>query len=114
MKAALDIVLAEPERIQRLWDNANRLSAGLKALGFDLGRSCTPILPVCIGDDLQCFKFCRLLQDEGVFVNPVVVPGVEPGHALLRVSLMATHTFAQVDFALEKFEKVGRHTGLVH
>jgi 8-amino-7-oxononanoate synthase len=112
--AALEIVLSEPERIQRLWDNAHRLSAGLKAMGFDLGRSCTPILPVCIGDDRLCFKFCRLLQDEGIFVNPVVTPGVEPGNALLRVSLMATHTFAQIDFALEKFEKVGRQTGLVH
>ena len=67
-----------------------------------------------MGDDRLCFTFCRLLQDEGVFVNPVVVPGVEPGKALLRVSLMATHTFAQIDFALEKFEKVGRQTGLVH
>ncbi len=112
--AALEIVLSEPERIQRLWDNAHRLSAGLKALGFDLGRSTTPILPVHMGDDRLCFTFCRLLQDEGVFVNPVVVPGVEPGKALLRVSLMATHTFAQIDFALEKFEKVGRQTGLVH
>lgn len=112
--AALEIVLAEPERIQRLWDNAHRLSVGLKAMGFNLGRSSTPILPVHMGDDRLCFKFCRLLQDEGVFVNPVVVPGVEPGNALLRVSLMATHTFAQIDFALEKFEKVGRQTGLVH
>jgi len=111
--AALEIVLAEPERIEQLWANARRLSDGLKGMGFDLGRSCTPILPVRIGDDHLCFKFCRLLQDEGIFVNPVVVPGVEPGNALLRVSLMATHTFPQIDFALEKFAKVGRETGLV-
>ena len=111
--AALDIIVSEPERIQRLWDNTHRLSAGLKALGFNLGRSCTPILPVHMGDDRLCFQFCRFLQDEGIFVNPVVTPGVEPGNALLRVSLMATHTFAQIDIALEKFEKVGRQTGLV-
>ncbi len=111
--AALDIILAEPQRVQQLWDNANRLSAGLKSLGFNLGRSCTPILPVFVGDDRVCFKFCRLLQDEGVFVNPVVVPAVEPGNALLRVSLMATHTFAQIDAALDKFAKVGRQTGVI-
>ena len=112
--AALEIILSEPERIQRLWENAHRLSIGLKGMGFDLGRSCTPILPVRIGDDRLCFKFCRLLQDEGVFVNPVVAPGVEPGNALLRLSLMATHTFAQIDFALEKFAKVGRQMNFVH
>ena len=61
----------------------------------------------------MCFKVCRLLQDEGVFVNPVVSPAVQPGHALIRVSLMATHTFAQIDRALEKFEKVGRLLGLI-
>jgi 8-amino-7-oxononanoate synthase len=111
--AALDIVLTEPERIQRLWDNTRRLSSGLASLGFNLGRSCTQILPVTIGDDLLCFRFCRRLQDEGIFVNPVVVPAVEPGNAILRVSLMATHTSAQIDFALDKFHKVGRETGLL-
>ena len=110
--AALEIIQAEPERIRALWDNTHRMAAGLRKMGFSLLHSASPILPVHIGDNLACFKACRLLQDEGVFVNPVVSPAVEPGHAMLRVSLMATHTFDQVDVALEKFEKVGKMLSL--
>jgi 8-amino-7-oxononanoate synthase len=110
--AALEIIQAEPERIRALWDNTRRMADGLRKMGFALGNSATPILPVQIGDNFVCFKACRLLQDEGVFVNPIVVPAVEPGHALLRVSLMATHTFDQIDVALEKFAKVGKMLNL--
>jgi 8-amino-7-oxononanoate synthase len=110
--AALEIIQAEPERIRALWDNTRRMADGLRRMGFSMGNSVTPILPVQIGDNFVCFKACRLLQEEGVFVNPVVVPAVEPGHALLRVSLMATHTFSQIDAALEKFEKVGKMLNL--
>lgn len=111
--AALEIIQAEPERIRALWDNTHRLADGLRKMGFSLGNSVTPILPVQIGDNFVCFKACRLLQEEGVFVNPVVAPAVERGHALLRVSLMATHTFDQIDVALEKFEKVGKMLSLL-
>lgn len=110
--AALEIIRAEPERNRALWDNTHRMADGLRRMGFPLGTPASPILPVSIGDNFVCFKACRLLQDEGVFVNPVVAPAVEPGHALLRVSLMATHTFAQIDVALEKFEKVGKALNL--
>jgi 8-amino-7-oxononanoate synthase len=111
--AALQIVRSEPERIHQLWDNTRRMTDGLKGMGYDLGNTVTPILPVKIGDDLACLQMCLSLQDEGIFVNPVVYPGVEIGNALLRVSLMATHTFAQVDQALEKFEQVGKRLGLL-
>jgi 8-amino-7-oxononanoate synthase len=111
--AALDIIQSEPERIQRLWNNTHRMVGNLRSIGYDLGNSTTPILPVHVGDDLMCFKMCRALQDEGVFVNPVITPAVEPGRALLRVSLMATHTFEQIDQAVEKFEKVGKRLGVI-
>jgi 8-amino-7-oxononanoate synthase len=111
--AALDIVLSEPERLRQLWDNTHRLSAGLKALGFDLGHSATPILPVMVGDDLRCLQMSVGLEERGVFVNPVVYPGVEAGHALLRVSVMATHAFGQIDRALDEFERVGRRVGVL-
>lgn len=111
--AALEIIQAEPERIRALWDNTHRMADGLRKMGFAIGNSASPILPVQIGDNFVCFKACRLLQEEGVFVNPVVAPAVEPGHALLRVSLMATHSFAQIDEALGKFEKVGRTLSLI-
>jgi 8-amino-7-oxononanoate synthase len=111
--AALDIIQSEPERLQQLWKNTRRLSDGLKSMGYDLGRSTTPILPVMIGDDLKCLKMSVALQEEGIFVNPVVYPGVELGQALLRVSLMATHSFEQIDRALDKFESVGKRLGIL-
>lgn len=106
--AALDVIQTEPERIEKLWANTKRMAEGLRNLGYNLGNTTTPILPVMIGDDMKCLQMCLLLQGEGVFVNPIVHPAVEVGNALLRVSLMATHTFAQIDRALEKFERVGK------
>jgi 8-amino-7-oxononanoate synthase len=82
-------------------------------MGYDLGKSMTPILPVTIGDDLTCLRMSLALQEEGVFVNPVVYPGVEVGQAMLRVSLMATHSFEQIDRAIDKFEQVGRRLGVI-
>ncbi|MDD5675124.1 MAG: aminotransferase class I/II-fold pyridoxal phosphate-dependent enzyme, partial [Chitinivibrionales bacterium] len=111
--AALDIIESEPQLIEQLWANSRRMTHGLKTMGYDLGATETPILPVFIGDDLTCFKMCRILQEEGIFVNPVVSPAVELGHSLLRVSLMATHTFEQIDFALDKFHSVGKKLGVL-
>ena len=111
--AALEIMKSEPERIVQLWKNTNRMKQGLLSLGFDLGNSETPILPVYTRDMLKTFQFCRRLQEEGIFVNPVVSPGVPPGQELLRVSLMATHTFEQIDRSLEAFQKVGKELGII-
>jgi 8-amino-7-oxononanoate synthase len=111
--AAVEIMLSEPERIDQLWKNTERMKQGLLALGFDLGASETPILPVYCRDLLGAFKMTKRLQEEGVFVNPVVSPAVAPGHELIRISLMATHTDAQIDFALEKLGKVGKELGLL-
>lgn len=111
--AALHIMIAEPERIAQLWKNTERMKQGLISLGFHLGESETPILPVYVHDMLKTFQFCKRLQDEGVFVNPVVSPGVPVGDELLRVSLMATHTFEQIDRSLEKFQKVGKELGII-
>ena len=110
--AALDIMIREPERIERLWQNTERMKQGLLSLGFDLGASQTPILPVYVRDLMTTFRFCKRLEEEGVFVNPVVSPGVPPGQELLRLSLMATHTDAQIDFALEQMGKVAHELGL--
>ncbi|MCX8157312.1 MAG: aminotransferase class I/II-fold pyridoxal phosphate-dependent enzyme [Verrucomicrobiae bacterium] len=111
--AAVKIMQSEPERMARLWHNTERMKQGLLSLGFDLGGSQTPILPVYVRDLLKTFQFCKRLEQEGVFVNPVVSPGIPPGMELLRVSLMATHTDAQIDFALDKFAKVGRELGII-
>lgn len=110
---ALEILQREPERRFRLWENTKHLADGLRSLGFDLGLSETPIIPVLVGDNMKVFVFCRRLQEEGVFVNPVVAPAVQPGNQLIRISLMSTHTPQQIDFALEKLGKVGRELELI-
>jgi 8-amino-7-oxononanoate synthase len=111
--AAIEIMVHEPERIAQLWRNTRRMKEGLRNLGFDLGDSETPILPVFCRDLMVAFQVCKRLQEEGLFVNPVVSPAVAPGQELIRISLMATHTDKQVDFALEKLGKVGKEFGLI-
>lgn len=107
---ALNILEAEPERIQRLWDNAEFMKQGFKNIGLSVGKSQTPVVPVMTYDDYITFKIARELLDEGVYVNPVVSPGVEPGHALLRTSYTSTHTREQLEYALDAFKRVfSRH-----
>jgi len=108
VRKALEIIRSEPERIEKLWKNTNYLRKGLLDLGFDLGETETPILPVLIGDTLDCFKFWRALHDAGIFVNPVIAPATPPDRALIRVSIMATHTQEHCDKALEAFERIGK------
>ncbi|MFH1176063.1 MAG: aminotransferase class I/II-fold pyridoxal phosphate-dependent enzyme [Acidobacteriota bacterium] len=110
---AVEIIEREPERRERLWENTHFMADGLRSLGFDTGDSTTPIIPVVIGEDRLAFLMAKRLQEEGVFVNPVVSPAVPPGRALLRTSYMATHTRAHLERALEGFAKVGRELGVI-
>ena len=111
--AALDVMIAEPERRDRLWENTRRLHEGFRSLGFDIGPSQTPIVPVLIGPLEKTFLFWRKLFDAGVFTNPVVPPAVPPSECRLRTSLMATHTPEQIDFALETFARLGKELGVI-
>lgn len=111
---AVEIIEREPERRQRLWENTSYMAAELRALGFNTGESQSPVIPVIVGGDWNlAFLMARRLQEEGVFVNPVVAPAVPPDQALLRTSYMATHTRAHLDRALAAFAKVGREVGLI-
>ena len=111
--AAVKIMRREPERIQQLWRNTGLMRRGLLDLGFELGTSETPILPILLGEMNRCLGMCMKLQEEGVFVNPVVPPAVPPNASLLRISLMATHTEDQIGSALEKLKKVGVELGVL-
>ncbi|MBN2302934.1 MAG: aminotransferase class I/II-fold pyridoxal phosphate-dependent enzyme [Anaerolineae bacterium] len=111
--AALDIIESEPEHVQRLWDNANYMRAGLKKLGYDTGTSTTPVIPLMIRDDYRTALAWRALIEEGVYTNPVVSPGVPPNGSLLRTSYMATHTHAHLDRALRGLEIVGHNLDLI-
>jgi 8-amino-7-oxononanoate synthase len=110
--AALDIVETEPERIQKLWDNTNYAMKLLLDEGFDLGPTESPILPIYVRDNEKTFLVTKQLQADGVFVNPVVSPAVPSDSSLLRFSLMATHTFAQIDEAVEKLAKAFKEVGV--
>ncbi len=111
--AALDVMRSEPERVQQVNANADYMRGELRRLGFDTGNSCTPVIPIIIGDDQLCFVVWRHLFDAGLFVNPVISPGVPPGRALLRTSYMATHTKEHMDRALAIYEQVGKAFGLI-
>jgi 8-amino-7-oxononanoate synthase len=112
--AALEIIRTDPERIRHLWDLTRYALKNFKALGFDTGNSETPIIPLYIRDNLKTLTLTRYLLDEGIFVNPVVSPAVSKDSTLIRFSLMATHTFEQIDIALEKFEKLGKKLNIIH
>jgi 8-amino-7-oxononanoate synthase len=106
--AALDIIQNEPWRIESLWDNTNYALKGLKELGFETGPTQTPIIPIYVRDDLKTYQMTKMLLDQQVFVNPVVTPAVRSDASLIRFSLMATHTKQQIEFALEKIDKVAK------
>ena len=111
--AALKIMREEPERCDRVIQNAARVRAGLTSLGFNTGQSQTPIVPVIIGDDMKTIHIWKALFDAGVFVNPVLPPAVPPNLSLLRTSYMATHNNDQLDRVIETFAKVGKEMGLI-
>jgi len=113
VSAALDIIESEPERIDQLWKNTNKMLKGFRELGFETGPSETPIIPVIVGENEMAFKAAMMLQDEGVFVNVAISPAVPDGRALIRTSYMATHTEEQLDRVLSAFEKVGKALGLI-
>ena len=111
--AALDIIRTEPERVDRVNDIAERVRKEMRAMGFNVAESVTPIIPVIIGDDQKTFATWKALFANGVFVNPVISPAVPQGSQLLRTSYMATHTDEQVDRVMETFHAVGKEIGII-
>jgi 8-amino-7-oxononanoate synthase len=113
VSAAIDVMLEEDWRLTQLWSNTDVMMTRLKEAGFNTGPSSTPIIPVVIGEDMMAFQMCRRLFEEGVFVNSVVSPAVEKGDALIRLSLMATHTDDEVHRAMDILTRVGRELGVI-
>jgi 8-amino-7-oxononanoate synthase len=110
---ALDIMETEPEHLESLWENARFMMKGYRELGFDIGKTQTPIIPIIVRDDEKCFRLWKEIYEGGVYTNPVIAPAVPEGHALLRTSYMASHTKDQLTRALDVFEKAGRKVGLI-
>jgi len=111
--AALKVMQEEPERIRRVNEIGERMRAGFRELGFNVGASETPIVPVIIGDNMRTLMAWKALYEAGVYTNPVISPAVPPELSLLRTSYMATHTDEQLDRVLVTFAGVGRELGLI-
>ena len=111
--ASLQVMRDEPERISRVITIGNKMRKGFTELGFNIGHSVTPVIPIIIGDDEKTFLIWKLLFDAGVFVNPVISPAVSSGHQLLRTSYMATHTDEQLEKVLSIFEIIGKKVGII-
>lgn len=112
-RMALHIMKTEPERIDHLWEITNYSLKCFRELGFEIGNTSTPIIPLYVRDMEKTFLVTKKLFDEGIFVNPVIPPACSPNDTLIRFSLMATHTKEQIDIAVEKLVKVFREENII-
>ncbi|MFA5859669.1 MAG: pyridoxal phosphate-dependent aminotransferase family protein [Elusimicrobiota bacterium] len=135
---SLEIIQAEPQRREQLWKNTQKMMDGLKSMGYDIGESCTPIIPLLFHEnerslevvknlpggeqfvnlglmptDIMGIAFWRFASEHGLFINIVMPPAVPPGRTLIRTSYIATHTDKQLDFALDVFSKVGKQLAII-
>ena len=113
VSAAIDVMLEEDWRHEALWKNTHIMMERLQDAGFNTGSSATPIIPVVTGGDEDTYRMCVQCWEEGVFVNPIVSPAVEPGNALLRLSLMATHTEDEIHKSMDILTSVGKKLGVI-
>ena len=111
--AALDVLRADTERRENLWENTRRLQEGFRHIGFDTGPSETPIVPILIGPLDKTLVMWRKVFDAGIFTNPVVPPAVPPSQCRLRTSVMATHTADQIDYCVETIGRIGKELGVI-
>lgn len=108
---ALQIMQSEPDRIARLWENTRKMHEGFKSIGFNIGTTQTPIVPILIGSEAKAFLFSQRLYEEGIFAIPAIYPAVRHGEAIVRTSYMATHTDEDLDLILGTFERLARELG---
>jgi len=112
-KASIEVVQEEPQHLQRLWDNTRYFKAELQKLGFDTGKSQTPITPVIVGLSSTARKMSEMLFDSNVFALPIVFPMVARDKARIRTIMNAGHSRSDLDYALEAFEKAGKALGVI-
>ena len=111
--AAIDVLETEPKHVKNLWDNTNYFKKELKNMGFNTGNSDTPITPVIVGESSKAKELSNGLYDEGVFALPIVFPMVARDKARIRTMMNAGLTRKDLDFALEKFEKLGKKLDII-
>lgn len=109
----LEIIESEPQHVERLQWIGKKVKNELDNMGFQTGTTETPIIPIVIGDDLETFKFWRMLFDAGIYTNAVISPAVLPGMGLIRTSFMSTHSDEMLDYILEKIKEIGKNFGRI-
>lgn len=110
--AALHVIQQEPQRVQRVNGFGEYMRTSFQKMGFNIGDSESPIVPIMVGDDMRAFITWKMLFENGVYVNVIISPAVPHGRQLLRTSYMATHTMDQLNKVLEAFEQVGKTVSL--
>ncbi len=113
VQAALDVIDTEPEILERLWSNTRFLTQGIQELGFEIGPTQTPVVPMVIGDDIKTAIFWKRLFDEGLYTNCVIAPAVQPGQQRIRMCAMATHSSEDLEQTVEICGRVGKELGLI-
>jgi 8-amino-7-oxononanoate synthase len=111
--AALDIMEKEPQHRERLWKNVRKMQSAYRDLGFNIGSTQSPVVPIIIGDTEKTLVFWKELFDAGVFVNPIISPAVRADMCLLRTSYMATHTDEELDRVVDIMERTGKKLGVI-
>ncbi len=111
--AAIDVLENEPQHVRNLWANTDYFRKGIQSLGFDTGKSKTPIIPVMIGESGAAKKFSQSLFDSGVFALPIVFPMVAKDKARIRTIMNAALERKDLDEALGAFERIGRELKLI-
>ncbi len=111
--AAVDILTESDKLVVKLWDNTNYFQTEIKNLGFDIGETETPITPIMLGEAPIAQEFSKRLFKEGIFAQAIGYPTVPKGKARIRVMISAVHEKKDLDFALEKFAKIGKELGVI-
>jgi glycine C-acetyltransferase len=111
--AAIDILESSDEQVKKLWNNTRYFKEKMRGLGFDMGKSQTPIIPLIIGDVKSALQMSDRLFEEGIFAAPIAFPVVPRGTARIRVMISATHSEQDLDYAVERFQRIGPDFGLL-
>jgi len=112
-KAALEVIEDEPERIENLRKNMKKFRTGIRSMGYNIGESITAIVPLIVGNEEDTLELCKMVNDEGVFICPIIFPAVPKGTNRLRSHVLATHTDEDIEEALDIFERSGKKLGII-
>jgi len=112
-KASLEVIEDEPERIENLRKNMKKFREGVNSMGYNTGGSVTAIVPLIIGNEEDTLELCKIVNDEGIFICPILFPAIPKGSNRLRAHVLTTHTSEDIDKALDIFERAGKKLGLI-